>query len=79
MLLIAVSFQEGTTCSCVAKGVNASSAKDCLDFICKKQLLPYESVDEVLVVEGDRVVYHYTPENWKVSPTMSPIPGMYRW
>lgn len=51
------------SCSC-RSGCVFDIAADALAFICDEQVLPEESVEEILVVQGDIVVHHFLAEHW---------------
>lgn len=68
LTIIAVSYQEQYTCSCVSTSITNPSAKECFERICLVRELPKETVDEILVIDknsGCVEVRQYTNKDWE--------------
>ena len=66
MLIIAIghgSTSDEYTCSTDSSTINPKSVPEVLEAICKAQDLPESSVDELLVIQNDDVIAHYTWED----------------
>lgn len=66
MILIAICFDEQATCSCYAGPLSVDSKdypRACLEYICRRRNLPEEAVDEILVVDDNKVI-QYTSGMW---------------